>query len=141
MTVTAFTLIWLAVSVVGAVVYIWDWREARRDGEFLNLPPPGQTERRARPQSRMIVQGDVRAARYYLVGQVSAFAVGVASLWTPTTNPTAGLTPRGFVLILGFILLEAMTSAGGVVRIYVRRWLRKRHAAEVAAARTEINVK
>jgi hypothetical protein len=42
---------------------------------------------------------------------------------------------------LGFIVLEAMTSAGGVVRIYVRRWLRRRHATEVAAAHIPMSIR
>jgi hypothetical protein len=134
MTVTVFTLLWLAVSVVGCAVYFWDRKEAMLDGHYLNEPPPGTTERRVRPQSRMIVQGDVRASSLYLIGQIGAFLVGLLSLWTPSTTASRSLTTRGFVLILGFIVLEAMTSAGGVVRIYVRRWLRRRHAAEVAAA-------
>jgi hypothetical protein len=54
------------------------------DGQFLNEPPPGTTERRVRPQSHMIVQGDVRAASLYLIGQIGAFLVGVISLWTPS---------------------------------------------------------
>jgi hypothetical protein len=134
MTVTVFTLLWLAVSVVGVGVYAWDRREAMLDGQYLNEPPPGTTERRVRPQVHIIVQGDVHAASLYLIGQIGAFLVGVLSLWTPSPNASTGLTLRGFVLIVGFIVLEAMTSAGGVVRIYVRRWLRRRHATEVAAA-------
>jgi hypothetical protein len=143
LVLTTFTLIWLIGAAVGAAVYVWDWREARLDGQFLNELPPGATERRVRPQSHMIVSGDVRAAGLYLAGQFCALVVGFASLWVPNRQPAAsnsGLTTRGLILIIGFIGLECLTSAGGVVRIYVRRWLRRRHATEVAAARiNEVN--
>jgi hypothetical protein len=139
---TTFTLIWILFTCVGVGVYVWDWREARLDGDFLNQPPPGMTERRVRPQSHMIVQGDVTAAGLYLVGQVAALVVGGLSLWTPAPSSSRGLTTRGLVLIIGFILLEGFTSAGGVVRIYVRRWLRRRHAAEIetAAAASDLHL-
>lgn len=139
---TTFTLFWLVWCCIGSAVYIWDWREARLDGQYLNEPPPGTTERRVRPQSHMIVRGDILAAVLYLIGQLAALLVGFATLWVPSHNPPAntGLTTRGLILIIGFIGLESMTSAGGVVRIYVRRWLRRRHATEVAAARiNEVN--
>lgn len=131
---TTFTLIWIVFTLVGVGVYVWDWREARLDGDFLNQPPPGMKERRVRPQSHMIVRGDVTAAGLYLAGQLAALVVGALSLLTPNSNPSRGLTTRGLVLIVGFILLEGFTGAGGVVRIYVRRWLRRRHAAEIETA-------
>lgn len=123
-TISVFAVGWTISAFIGAVVYLWDVREAIYDGRYLDLPLPGFVQRRYIKSRRIIADNNLIGSLLIAIGEVFFLIVGITALLVPN-QPSSTLTVRGIILLSGFVGGQACISLRGVIKIALRRQLRR----------------
>lgn len=119
-TVDAVELAWTIVSLLGLLLSLDLYRQAREDQAAVEEAQPDDPaqERRWRLECAIVV-GDVTSARWIVAQEVVSSAIGFLALSTP--QPPGGRTALGWVLVAGLLAIATMLP----LRLYGQRRRRR----------------